>query len=245
MSLTMKAKDMLKRVLRNWQRILFGIFDPAARLGLVLVVGGTAAVLCLWIFMEFAEELLGNDLAIFDAYLTELVHYVASPFTTGIMKLISNAGHWIFLSIVGFGVSVYFYRKQHFWDAVIVQICLWGGFLFNCGLKYFFKRERPSLERLVDAGGFSFPSGHSMVCFAFYGMLIYLAYINLSCSLWRTALMILISCFILMIGVSRIYLGVHFPSDVAAGFAAGGVWLTVCIVALEAVRHYREKKHVR
>lgn len=224
-----------------WLNYMRGIFDPAARLGLILICGSFAAVLCLWVFAEFAEELLENELAVFDTLVSAWVHGMVSPAMTLLMKIVSNAGgNWLFLGATSLAISIFLYHKQkHFWDAVIVQICLWCGFLFNFGLKCVFKRERPSLERMVDAGGFSFPSGHSMVSFAFYGILLYLIYINLPRSPVRFVLMLLTVCLIFLVGVSRIYLGVHYPSDVIAGFAAGGVWLAVCIAALEAVRHYK------
>lgn len=239
----MGSKDMLNHLLGFRLNKLRGIFDPAARLGLTLIVGSLAAALCLWLFAEMAEELLENKLAVFDTRITMWIHDIESPIMTQLMKIISTAGgDWIFLGVAGLGASFFlYYRRQHFWDAAFVQICLWGGYLFNFGLKYLFKRERPSLQRLVEAGGFSFPSGHSMVSFAFYGLLLYLVYINLPRSLLRTAIMLFVGSLIPLVGVSRVYLGVHYPSDVVAGFAAGGIWLTACVMALEAVRHYRGK----
>ncbi|HBS58636.1 MAG: phosphatase PAP2 family protein [Bacillota bacterium] len=233
-----------KGKLEKWLQALRGISDPATRLALTLSLGAAAAAFCLWMFAEIAEELLEDELAVFDTQITGYIHSMASPVLTRSMKIISDAGgNWIVLGLVGLSVAVLLYRqKQHFWDAALVQICLWGGFLFNYGLKYIFKRERPPLERLVDATGFSFPSGHSMVSFAFYGLLFYLAHINLPRTWLRAALLLLIGAFIILVGISRIYLGVHYPSDVVAGFAAGGAWLAGCIVALEAVRHYKGKK---
>jgi len=237
--------DRQKGKLINWlQTLCCSISNPATRLALTLFFGASTTVFCFWVFAEIAEELLEDELTAFDTQITGYIHSLISPVMTQFMKIISNTGgNWIFLAIVGLVLSYFLYRqKQHFWDAALVQICLWGGFLFNYGLKYIFKRERPTLERLVEATGFSFPSGHSMVSFAFYGLLFYLVYINLPRTWLRTVLMLLIGAFIILVGVSRIYLGVHYPSDVVAGFAAGGAWLAGCIVALEAVRHYKGKK---
>ena len=237
--------DRQKGNLKSWLQILRGISPPAARLALTLSLGASVAAFCLWVFAEIAEALPEAELAAFDRQIAGYVHSLLNPVMTRFMKIISDTGgDWIFLALAGLVLSSFLYRqKGHFWDAALVQICLWGGFLFNYGLKYLFKRERPSLGRLVDAAGFSFPSGHSMVSFAFYGLLFYLVYINLPRTLLRAALLLLIGLFVILVGVSRIYLGVHYPSDVAAGFAAGGAWLAGCIMALEAVRHYKGKRN--
>lgn len=239
-----KTTDRQKRTAGNWLRNLLCISDPATRLTFALIIGVLIAILCLWLFAEIAGELLEDKLALFDTRISAYVHSVNNPGVTRFMKIISTVGgSWYVLGAAAMAASVILYRqKQHYWDAVLVQVCLWGGFLFNYVLKCVFKRERPSLERLVDAAGFSFPSGHSMVSFAFYGLLLYLLYINLPRAWSRGASMLLISCLIMLVGISRIYLGVHYPSDVAAGFAAGGAWLAVCIAALETVRHYKERK---
>ncbi|MCK9906483.1 phosphatase PAP2 family protein, partial [Frankia sp. Cpl3] len=103
--------------------------------------------------------------------------------------------------------------------------------------------SRPSMHHLVEAGSYSFPSGHAMVSAAFYGMLGYLIWLNLrqrtKPAWYVVALTVLL---IVAIGISRVYLGVHFPSDVIAGFAAGSIWLTACIFGLHAIRHYLGKK---
>jgi len=104
-------------------------------------------------------------------------------------------------------------------------------------LKTAFQRARPDIQHLIAVGGYSFPSGHAMVATVFYGMLGYLIWLNLrerSKTAWIVP--VLTALLIFSIGVSRIYLGVHFPSDVLAGFAAGGLWLTGCIVGLHAFR---------
>lgn len=117
----------------------------------------------------------------------------------------------------------------------MLAVSLAGGWLLNTVLKEVFHRTRPDIEHLVAAGGYSFPSGHAMIATAFYGMLGYLIWLNLK-RRDKPAWYVMVLTFILVvaIGTSRIYLGVHFPSDVIAGFAAGGVWLVACVLAFGA-----------
>ncbi len=110
-------------------------------------------------------------------------------------------------------------------------------------LKAFFARPRPYFEQsLLLETYYSFPSGHAMEAGVLYGMLAYFAVLALGT--WRTRAAVVFgttSLLILLIGFSRIYLGVHYFSDVVAGFAAGGVWLSTCITAMEFVRRGKRR----
>jgi undecaprenyl-diphosphatase len=220
---------------------LLGRSGPISSLGLALCIGGCVAAAFFVIFAELAEELWEEELVLYDTVITNWISSFTSPGVTASMKFVSDAGgNWVVLGLLSCIVSYFLYQqKKHYWDAMIVQFCLWGGYGITQALKLGFKRQRPTLQRLVEASGFSFPSGHSMVSFAFYGMLIYIAYANLPRSAMRTTIVWFIAVFICLVGISRIYLGVHYPSDVAAGFAAGGIWLIVCIFALETVQYYK------
>ena len=118
-----------------------------------------------------------------------------------------------------------------------------GGGLLNLLLKNFFDRERPNINIIIEANGFSFPSGHSMGSMTYYGFLIYLILRSKRKPLSKLGLGILLCLVILLIGISRIYLGVHYPSDVLAGFVAGSVWLMICISLLEIIYLYKENKY--
>ena len=125
-------------------------------------------------------------------------------------------------------------------DALPAAVMLAGTWLLNNLLKTIFQRTRPDTLHLVAVGGFSFPSGHAMIATAFYGMLGYIMWSHLlhgSKPAWYVLL--LTFCLVIAIGVSRVYLGVHYPSDVVAGFAAGGVCLLACVLTLRALRRSR------
>lgn len=212
----------------------FGAFGNYLIGGLVLGIG------FMFIFAKLAEEMLESELKLFDEIAYNIVRLISSPLTTNIMKEITQMGSpevMIFLALV---VWLYLAKiKNHFWDSNMVIIALAGSWLMNELLKWIFQRNRPEILRLVKATGYSFPSGHAMVSFAFYGMLAYLMWINLGNRKSRYFFTFIFLFLIFAIGLSRIYLGVHYLSDVLAGFAAGGIWLVGCILALQAIRYYK------
>ncbi|HEX8408856.1 MAG TPA: phosphatase PAP2 family protein [Thermoanaerobaculia bacterium] len=136
-------------------------------------------------------------------------------------------------------------RKRWRWAAYLIVTCGIGG-LLNLQLKAYFARARPDLaEALRDAHGYSFPSGHAMGSTIVFGAFAYLAFRILT--RWRPRAAALAFCvaMILAICASRIYLGVHWISDVAAGIAAGLIWLVAATVAYEAFRRIRLVRSLR
>ena len=132
-------------------------------------------------------------------------------------------------------------RKTHYLEGFFFLMALLGGWGLEALFKSIFHRVRPGIDRLIDITGYSFPSGHATVGFAFYGMLAYLLYLNLKNRWARILISFLILIMVFFIGVSRIYLGVHYPSDVIAGFATGGLALSASILGLHATEHHRGK----
>jgi len=109
-------------------------------------------------------------------------------------------------------------------------------------LKNLFGRPRPENPLLRTVSGLSFPSGHALISVAFYGLLIYLLWHNISNKILRGFLIILLLILILMIGVSRIYLRVHYASDVLAGFAMGLIWLVLSIWTVRKIERFTRKE---
>ncbi|WP_017316499.1 phosphatase PAP2 family protein [Mastigocladopsis repens] len=117
-------------------------------------------------------------------------------------------------------------------EATTLGIAAVGAILLNCLLKVVFGRARPALWNwLIDVGQHSFPSGHAMVSMVIYGFIGYI--LAQEFRQWRGHIFALTVVLIVAIGFSRLYLGVHWPTDVAAGYAAGLVWLIACILRLE------------
>lgn len=215
---------------------IFGHFSLKLFFGMALSLGS------LFLFATLAEDLMFNELAIFDRIGTNIVRSISSNEVTTIMKMISDLGSPFALAFLGTCAMVYTgLNRRHFWDTFLIPLVLGGGMILNWVLKLLFHRQRPTLPHLVEATGFSFPSGHAMLSFIFYGLVAYLVLLNFPGKALKTALICLLTLLILAIGASRIYLGVHYPSDVLAGFAAGSFWLTACIFGFRRIRHYKDQ----
>lgn len=124
---------------------------------------------------------------------------------------------------------------------MFLWVCL-GSLLLNTLMKQWFHRERPDIHRIIQEVGYSFPSGHSMAAFSLYGVIAYLLWRHLNRRRERVLLIVLAVLMTGGIGWSRIYLGVHYPSDVVGGYAASGAWLMLSIGLFESYRARR--KHI-
>ena len=208
-----------------------------------LIWGLTISVLLLALFAKLSEDLLYNELGTFDRIVGEFIRAFATPSTTRLALIITNLGSaYIEIGLMLLvGAFLFFYLK-HTWETILLSISLSGAWLLNTILKVLFHRARPDIVHLTEAGGYSFPSGHAMVAAAFYGVIGYLLWLNLK-NRSKPAWYIVVLTFglIIAIGMSRIYLGVHFASDVIAGYAAGGVWAIACIVSLKEIRNYKSR----
>jgi undecaprenyl-diphosphatase len=134
--------------------------------------------------------------------------------------------------------SVIWLLAERKWrEPLVLWICLIGVRYGNHWFKVSFERIRPDFDRVIEITGYSFPSGHAMISIAFFGMLSYLLVQNYSfLQPYKKLLYILTGLFILLVGFSRVYLGVHYPTDVFGGFLAGGTWLLLCILLYNLLR---------
>jgi len=128
------------------------------------------------------------------------------------------------------------------WEPLLVLCATGGSALINILLKNLFQRERPDINRLAEESSYSFPSGHSMGAFALYGILAYLLWRMIRPMSIRIISLILCILLTLTIGLSRIYLGVHYPSDVIGGYVASGAWLALTIGVFEYWRHRKQRR---
>ena len=148
---------------------------------------------------------------------------------TKIFRVITVCGSAKFLIGVTVGVVIVFLIKKEYRLAIFTSLNILCAHLINTFIKYMIQRNRPVGHRLIEEKGYSFPSGHSMVGFAVYTFFIYLVYRNVKNKVIKITLIILLSSLILLIGFSRVYLGVHYTSDVLAGYLISFTYINMFI----------------
>lgn len=198
---------MLKRLKDNWQWavVLFSLF----------------------IVIDFIIKILGGEILQLDRFFHHLiVENLRSDFLTPVMKFITILGGSYV--VIGIAVLSFLILSNKRWS-FLISLNLVFVFLLSQGLKFLIQRERPFGYHLVIEKGFSFPSGHSMVSAAFYGFIIYLISQNCKSKIVKVCSVVLVIIFILLIGISRVYLGVHYMSDVIAGFFLSAFYLILYI----------------
>lgn len=171
-----------------------------------------------------------NQMDRFDELITTYIQDFETSFLTDIMQFFTYIGSMTFIHILAFVIFIIFYFILNYRSELLLFIIvLLGSHYFFRLLKQFFKRTRPDFYRLIEIGGYSFPSGHATNALSIYGILIFVLWHHIP-SRWGRIILSVFSIFmILSIGLSRIYLGVHYPSDVLAGYFAGGFLLTIII----------------
>lgn len=194
-----------------------------------------------WIFLILAsilfilllQDALQTEIMSFDDFFHyHLVVNLRNDFLTQIMKSITFLASPLFLIIITIVVLIYFNDKRK-----NTRLIFNLGFvtIINQLLKHVIKRSRPIGYRLIEETGFSFPSGHSMVSLAFYGYFIYLIWKSHISKKYKILFSFLLSILILAIGLSRIYLGVHYASDVFAGMSLSLIYLIIYTTFLNKI----------
>jgi undecaprenyl-diphosphatase len=201
-----------------------------------MIIGSIAIVF----FILVARRVLVEEITFYDKYAYDiLVCNFRNEYLTMIMKLFTylcSVEVLLFLC-----VFVFLFTKNRM-KASLVSVNLITVYLINTFIKYIVQRPRPEGYRLISENGYSFPSGHSMVAMAFYGYVMYLVYKH-DKVIWRRNLMLFILGFIIiMIGVSRVYLGVHYASDVIGGFFMSIAYLMLFITFSPKIVDWLKKR---
>ncbi len=186
--------------------------------------------ICLIGFLALAEDVFHKEIMNGDIIGYEIISkFLISDFVTPIAKFITNFGGAIFLIVLTIVLFIVIKNKKIgasiFSNLVIVTI-------LNQLLKGILQRPRPTEYRIIEETGYSFPSGHSMISMAFYGYLIYLIYKYVKNKYIKWISIVVLSLLICAIGISRIYLGVHYTSDVLGGFLISISYLVIFISAV-------------
>ena len=241
--LTYPTVARLRRRYDAQLRWLLRRLTPGQYLGLHLTLGLLAAAGSLWLFGGLVEDLLtGDPIVRFDRGVDDYLHSHATAPLTPFFLVVTAFGSLEAMVILGVVVAAVLARGRRWtllgtWLAAVA-----GSAVIDWLLKGLFQRPRPHFAHpLLVETSYSFPSGHAMESFVAYGMLAYFAVLALRSWEARVAVVCGAALLVVLIGFSRMYLGVHYFSDVIAGYAAGGVWLSALITGAETIR--RGGKH--
>lgn len=222
-------------MLENRREIVRWVADRLTVLAAVWLAAGLAiSVFVVWAFIELADEVLEGDSRGFDRAVLLWIHSHAPGWIDEPMRLVTALGYyWAVMPLLAVSVAL-FYRWGWRLSAVLLVVSTGGSIVLTTVLKAVFKRARPELfDSGYQASFYSFPSGHATVAVGFYGMLtLILAYRLRGAARWLVVA--LGTMVVLLIGFSRLYLGVHYPTDVLAGYLAALLWL-VCVGGVYAL----------
>ena len=212
-------------------------------LSTTLAVGLLAAAAALMLFTWLAHEILTDVTLALDDRIRLALHSVASPRLTALMRGLSLYGGPSGLAPLGILLALIFLLKRWHRGALLVVVTMAGAGLLDLLLKQSFGRVRPAafFDYPLPASR-SFPSGHAFFAASFFGGLAVLVSARVRSPLLRAAVWVAAAALILLVGISRIYLGVHYPSDVLAGYAAGTVWVAAVAFGDRLVSHRRRQR---
>jgi membrane-associated phospholipid phosphatase len=220
----------MQRLIRFWMRRV----SPRI-LSLVVTIGAlslAACLLALFIFSVLAQEILEKETFSFDTAILLQIHQWANPVLDQVVLRITALGNPVFVVTIAISLFALLLKWKQIWEAKIFVLACVGTVILDKGLKLFFARPRPQLwTRLIVEPSYSFPSGHAIGSMVLYGFLAY----TLSAKFPRASGWIygIAAGLIGAIGMSRLYLGVHWVTDIIAGFSIGLFWLVGCITLIK------------
>lgn len=210
-------------------------------MGLSLTLGALALIGASWLFGAIAEGVVAGDpITVVDVQVAKWFHARATPVLSQFLLVVTDLHGLAAISafVVGFAVFLA-WRRDWYW-LLGLALVVPGGALLNVMMKLAFRRARPEFDDVVlTLTTYGFPSAHVAAATTFYGILA--AYMVTHVAEWRWRVLIVLSAFLLivLVALSRVYLGAHFLSDVLAAFAEGVAWLALCLTAVHTLRQRR------
>jgi membrane-associated phospholipid phosphatase len=205
------------------------------------VVGLALAAFALWGFAQIADGVLEQETQAFDTAILQRIAQWHSPLLDNLAIAITFLGEPSLLVLIGTIGGLILLVRRKWIEAGVFAIAAGGATGLNFWLKAVFERARPELwDRIIDVSYNSFPSGHAMISLVVWGAIAY----DLAryFPAWQKSIYSVATGLIGAIGFTRLYLGVHWPTDIIAGYAAGLVWLIACILTLEGAKRYLDHR---
>ena len=202
--------------------------------------------ICVIVFLEILEDIFALERLKIDILAYKIVvENMRNDFLTGIFKFITFLGSQYMLILITI-VSFIVIKNKKIPIAITINLII--SAILNVLLKNIVNRPRPEGYRIIAETGYSFPSGHSMISMAFYGLIVYIILKNCKNKKIRNLLCCILSTLIVLIGLSRIYLGVHYSSDVIGGFVVSIAYLilfTTITKSIFKLDDIKEEKNMR
>jgi|ERR1035437_7935119 undecaprenyl-diphosphatase len=212
--------------------------------GLRLTVGVAVLIGACWLFGEITEDVItGDPLTQVDRRVAAFFFANATPWWNQIMFAISFFGSGAFLGVVAGAGALYFAGRRSWHRLLVLMLVVPGGALIDVVVKHLIQRQRPVFENpIATLNSYSFPSGHTMGATLFYGLMAAFAAEEFRGWQPKAGAVLVAGAIVLLVGFSRICLGLHFLSDVLGAMAAGVAWLALCLTAMEPFRCHRENR---
>lgn len=232
-SLQKLSERLRRRVPALWHFIV-ARFKHGERYGIDFTLAFVAILGAMWGFVEIIDAAVTEEeLYSLDRRIQTIMSAVLTPELTDYVVFITHLGgtRGTAIGVLAVGLPLLFARR--WWSLFGLVFATGGGGIILWGLKLFFQRARP-VEKVIDAGGFAFPSGHAFAAMVFFGYLIFLSYRHFRLAAVHVFVTLISAAMIFFIGSSRVYLNVHWLTDVVGGWIAGFAWLLISIII---VRH--------
>ena len=230
---------MLRYVRHGVKRVYAAI--ALLSIEIIVVIGVFSAAL--FAFISIAQMIFKEKKETFDQHAFDFLAKYVSDINTNVMQVFTFLGTHTFLIPANLALVAWFlFIKKHRWYSIHVPVVALSSLLLMFLLKMIFHRDRPLTPLLEAAQGYSFPSGHATMSITFYGLIIFLVWQNEKSVLLKWLLTILLALLIISIGISRVYLRVHYASDVLAGFCVGLMWLLLSLWLLKRIEGYSRRK---
>jgi membrane-associated phospholipid phosphatase len=212
------------------------VASARTRLGIQLGVGALLFIAAAWLFGAIAEDVVtGDPLTLLDERVAHWLHLHASAGMTWWMLLVSALHSTVAMATYASIAGIVAIRRRQWRRLTTLVACMGGGLLLNLLMKLAFHRPRPHFtDPIVTLASYSFPSGHVAASTIFYTLCVVWVFGRTRALRWRLLAIAAAVLGILLVAFSRMYLGVHYLSDVGAAFAEGIAWVTLCLTAIAA-----------
>jgi membrane protein DedA with SNARE-associated domain/membrane-associated phospholipid phosphatase len=215
-------------------------------LGLQLTIGAIVLIGASWLFGGIAEDVVSGDpLTVIDLQVAQWFHDHSTALMTQIMLILTHIHGTVPVTLAVVLMAAYLAWKRNWYWLICVSLTVPFGMLLNVLMKYAFHRARPSFDDpLLVLTTYSFPSGHVAGATLFYGVVAAMLISRTAAWRWRVMTVLIAVGMVALVALTRVYLGVHYLSDVLAAFAEGVAWLTLCLTGVHTYweHHFSEKK---